>query len=114
MAFFWNKAARRVGREYRRSATVMSFNHDGLELARVKNERRWLPIWHIAVFIYLAMLIRLIAMADVGPAAYGSRLDKMSEGTMIERVAARVMAMDPVSQSIANSVRSAMRDLGLN
>ena len=117
MTLLWNNFARfgsRFGREYRRSSTVLSFNHDGLELARVKSDRRWLPVWHIAVFLYLAMLIRLIVMADIGPAAYGSRLDKLNDGNVIERFAATVMQMDPVSQAIANNVRSSLRGIGFN
>lgn len=115
MVQFWNSIAgtrRRVGEQYRHSSTVLSFNHDGLEIARVRNERRWLPFWHIAVFLYLAMLIRLVTIADIGPAAYANRMEVMNNGTFLERTAARVMQMDPVSQSIANQLRSTLRDLG--
>lgn len=104
---------RSVGSAYRSTSTVLSFNHDGLEIARVRNDRRWLPLWHIAVFIYLAMVIRLIVIADIGPAAYANRIEKMSEGTVLERVAAVAMYMDPVSRGIATELRGALRNLGM-
>ena len=104
---------RRSGSMYHPSATVLSFNHDGLEIARVKTEKRWLPIWHIIFFIYLALLVRLVAMADIGPGGYANRIDDMRDGNIFERVAAYVMHMDPVSQQIALSLRRGMREWGM-
>jgi len=103
---------RRFGSEYRRSSAVLSFNHDGLEIARVRNERRWLPLWHIAVFLYLALLIRLISIADAGPTAYANRMENLRNGNVLERFVARVMYMDPVSRSIATKVRGTVRKFG--
>lgn len=108
----FSQTRRRVRSEYRRSATVLSFNHDGLEIARVRNERRWLPVWHIAVFLYLTMLIRLVTIADIGPATYAYRMERMNDGNAIERLVARAMYMDPVSRAIAIKLRGAMRELG--
>jgi hypothetical protein len=98
---------------YQPSAAVSSFKHDGLEIARVKNERRWLPVWHIIFFVYLALLVRLVAMADIGPGAYAGRIDDMRNGNLFERAAAYVMHMDPVSQQIAISLRRGMREWGM-
>jgi len=104
---------RRSGGLYQPSATVLSFNHDGLEIARVKNEKRWLPVWHIIFFIYLALLVRLVAMADIGPGGYAARIGDMQEGNVFERASAYVMHMDPVSQQIAISLRRGMREWGM-
>lgn len=97
----------RVPSEYRRTASVLSFNHDGLEIARVKAEpgHRWLPLWHIMVFIYLILLIRLVAFADIGPGGYNNRMEQMRNGTLLEQGAAKVMAMDPISQRLARELR---------
>ena len=111
MSFFRKK--RRSGGIYKPSAAVLSFNHDGLEIARVKNEKRWLPIWHIIFFVYLALLVRLVAMADIGPGSYAARIDAMEDGNLIERAAAYVMHMDPVSRQIAISLRRGMREWGM-
>ena len=51
---------------------VASFSHDGVTLARVKRKSRWLPIWHIVFVVYLAFVIRLVSMAEIGPAAYAN------------------------------------------
>ena len=103
----------RLRKAYRQSSSVLSFNHDGLEIARTRNERRWLPIWHIAVFVYLALLIRLIAIAEAGPAAYANRMQQMGEGTFIERSIATVMQMDPISQKLAMKMRRSLKNLDI-
>ncbi|MDJ0824808.1 MAG: hypothetical protein QNJ16_04830 [Rhodobacter sp.] len=100
--------ADRAAREYRRSASVVSFNHDGLEIARIKTERRWLPVWHILVFAYLVLLIRLIAVVDIGPAGYAVRMEAMQNGSVLERAAAKVMTMDPMSRQIAIKIRGGL------
>jgi len=99
---------RKVAHEYQRSSVVLSFNQDGLELARVKTGRRWLPIWHIIFFIYVAMLIRLVVMADMGPSGYNQRIEQLKGGNAIERAAAVVMEMDPVSRALATQIRSGL------
>lgn len=114
MSKFWNnfnKSRKSIGDQYSRSSSVLSFNHDGLEIARTRRTARWLPIWHIIFFIYLALLIRLVAMAEVGPAAYKHRMDVLENGSFVEKAAAWVMHMDPVSRSIAYNIRSGLRKL---
>ncbi len=92
--------------------TVASFNHDGLEIARVRSHRRWMPVWHFIFVVYMVLLIRLVVMIDIGPAAYANRIDQLESGTQIERLAARVMYLDPVSVEIANQARRSLRNLG--
>ncbi|MDF0603605.1 hypothetical protein P1J78_23020 [Psychromarinibacter sp. C21-152] len=99
---------RKVADGYRNSSAVLSFNHDGLEVARVKNRSRHLPLWHFIFFIYLALLIRLVVAADIGTSGYEARLAEMRDGNVLERAAARVMRMDPVSQEIATKLRSGL------
>jgi len=112
MIAYWNKTEpyrRRVSSQYQRSASVLSFNHDGVEIARVRAKRRWLPIWHVMVFVYLILLIRLIAMADIGPAGYANRMVEMRNGSFLERTAARVMDLDPVSRKLAAELRGVLK-----
>jgi hypothetical protein len=108
----FSRTRRRVSEQYQHSSVVLSFNHDGLEIARVKNEKRWLPIWHVAVFLYLVLLIRLIAIADVGAASYANRMEKLENGSFLEWTAAKVMQMDPISRGIATSLRGSLREMG--
>ncbi|KMW59305.1 hypothetical protein AIOL_004287 [Candidatus Rhodobacter oscarellae] len=71
-------------------------------------------MWHIVFFIYVVLLIRLISMVEIGPASYGHRMAQLQNGTFIERTTARVMQMDPLSQSIALRIRVGMKRLGIN
>lgn len=89
----------------------VSFNHDGMEIARVKPRKKWLPVWHFIFFVYIGLLIRLISMADMGPAAFENRMAELENGTIIERVTARVMYMDPVSRAIAIDIRRGLKDI---
>ena len=98
----------RVAEGYRRSSAVFSFNHDGLEVARVRNRSRYLPLWHVIFFIYFAMIIRLVVAADIGTAGYEARMQEMREGHTLERLAARVMHMDPVSRQLAVQIRTGL------
>ncbi len=99
---------RRFADQYQRSSSVLSFNHDGMEVARVRNRSRYLPLWHVVFFLYLALLIRLVVAADIGTASYEARMLQMRNGTVVERVAAGVMQMDPVSQAIALKLRAGL------
>jgi hypothetical protein len=71
-----------------------------------------MPVWHVIFFVYLILLIRLVAMAQIGPGGYAIRMDEMQSGTSLERVAARIMAMDPISQKLAIQVRGGLRYIG--
>lgn len=104
----------RRSRGYPRSNVVLSFSHDGLAIARVKSNRRWLPIWHIIFFVYVALLIRLVIIADMGPGGYQARMLELQSGNVIERAAARIMALDPVSQSIATRIRASLMSINEN
>lgn len=99
---------RRVSEQYQRSSSVLSFNHDGLEVARVKSRSRYLPLWHLVFFLYIALLIRLVVAADIGTAGYEARLSQMRNGNVVERAAASVMRMDPVSRVIAAKLRAGL------
>ena len=109
---FWKSIAgyrRRVSDGYQHSSVVLSFNHDGLEIARAKKTRRWLPLWHIMVFNYLILLVRLIAVADIGPVGYQARMTEMENGNFLERTAAMIMQLDPISQEMAATIRGLLR-----
>ena len=104
--------SRRLSGGYRRSSSVLSFNHDGLEIARTRTEKRWLPIWHVVFLVYLILLIRLVAMAQIGPGGYAMRMDEMQNGNPAEKVAAQIMAMDPISQRLALQIRGGLKYIG--
>ncbi len=93
--------------EYSRTAAVISFNHDGLEICRVKrsSRSRWLPVWHFVFFVYLILLIRTVAVADIGAAGYANRMEQMRNGNLLERAAAGIMDIDPITRIAAAEFR---------
>ena len=93
----------------RETRSIGSFNHDGLELARRRKHRRGLPLGHIALFALAVVAFKIFLVVQLGSATYGARMTALAEGGMLERVAAKVMILDPVSQWIVDEIRYAVR-----
>ncbi|WP_172298393.1 hypothetical protein [Pseudoruegeria sp. HB172150] len=114
MRRIWNGIAglrHRVAGSVPGSTVVVSFNHDGMEVARVRSNRRWMPTWHLIFFVYLAVIIRIAVVAQIGPGGYNARLSQMQEGNILEQATAFVMQLDPVTKAIAGEVRDGMNYL---
>lgn len=91
------------------AASLQSFNHDALEIARRRRVRHAVPLQQFSAFVYLAFTLRILAMAEAGPGGYAYRIAEMRDGTLVERGAAVVMQADPVSQRIAMKLRRGVR-----
>lgn len=89
--------------------SVLSFNQDGLELARVKPKRREIAVWHMIALLYIFLFFRLVVAADVGSAGYGARMQALSAGSLPERIAAQIMSLDPISRRAAINLRKFIR-----
>lgn len=76
---------------------------------RKRMKMRHLPLWHVIFFIYFLLIVRLMAMADMGVGAYAHRIDELAEGNLLERSAAKVMWMDPISRALATDLRAAIK-----
>lgn len=96
--------SRRVG--------VESFQHDSVFLARRRRVRRGFPVIHFAAFIYLASVLRVFAIAEVGPGSYAGRMETMQNGNFVERAAAFVMAPDDVSRRLARNLQKGFALIG--
>ncbi|MEM1389230.1 MAG: hypothetical protein AAF626_18085 [Pseudomonadota bacterium] len=92
-------------------AFVESFQHDNVALARTRSVRRSLPWVHFAAFLYLAMVLRVVSMAEMGPGSYAARVVDMRAGSAVERITAVIMQPDPISQGLAVNVRRGLRAL---
>ena len=84
---------------------IRSFNHDGVEIARVRRKKRELPLRHLLQFALAVFSFKIFLFLDMGPAAYGQKVADLSNGTLIERVASRAMILDPVSQWLVDGLR---------
>ncbi len=63
------------------------------------------PMRQVLLFMLAVFSFKIFLFLDLGGATYGAKMVVLSEGTMLERVAARAMVMDPVSEWIIDGVR---------
>ena len=84
---------------------------DGLIVVKAKRRRmgggpaiKFLLLLTIGFFAF-----KVFALSAVGPVTYNERLSKLENGTLIEQVGAKALAIDPVTQSITGSVGTVMR-----
>lgn len=94
-----------LGRRLAVSRGIESFNHDNTILARRRRSRRGVPLVHFTAFVYLVLVLRIFAMAEMGPGNYSARMIQMQDGPLIDRIAAFVMAPDPISRDVALNLR---------
>ncbi len=88
-----------------RSRSVESFNHDGMELARRRRHRRVLPIRQILQFALAVLAFKIFLFIQIGAVAYNGKMAELSEGNMLERAAAAIMVLDPVSKGVVTAIR---------
>lgn len=70
-----------------------------------RGARREFPIRHVGVFILMFVMLKIVMLLNLGSAAYGAKLAVLSEGTMVERIAANAMAVDPLTSWVVQGVR---------
>ena len=87
------------------SGAINSFNHDGVQIARVRRKPRELPLRQLLLFVVAVVSFKIFLFLDMGAAAYGQKVSELAGGTLLERVASRAMVMDPVSEWFLNGVR---------
>jgi hypothetical protein len=85
---------------------ITSPHHDGLVIAKVKYKRHSARFpFRILIFAIIAFWIFKGAMLSVlGPTTYQLRIDKLADGTSIERFGALVMADDALTRFIAKQI----------
>ena len=96
----------RGNQNYRPARLVEGFNLDNTELARLRARRRGLPWRHIYLFVLAVVFFKIFLYYEMGPGAYGAKIELLSQGNLMERVAGVVMVLDPVSQWVVDEVRS--------
>ena len=84
---------------------------DGLLVVTPKRQRR-----RSGGAIKLLLLIavgfigfKAFTLAAVGPIAYNERLATLENGTIFEKVGAKALAIDPVTEAVADSVGPVLR-----
>ncbi|MCX7561117.1 hypothetical protein OS190_16230 [Sulfitobacter sp. F26204] len=102
-----------LGRKHKKMTHGYStkIGKDGLIVVKAKRRRMG---GGVAIKFVLLLAIgffgfKIFALSAVGPVTYNERLSKLENGTVIEKVGARALAIDPVTQSVAGSVGTVMR-----
>lgn len=84
-------------------------DHNGIVTAVPKRRRRTLPIKGMLMLAIGFIGFKTFMLAAVGPVTYAERLAKLEAGTSVERLGARALGMDPVTQALANLVGPILR-----
>ncbi len=63
----------------------------------------------VALVVIGFMGFKVFTIATVGPVTYNERIAKLENGTAIEKVGARALAIDPVTEAVAEKVAPVLR-----
>ncbi|NNK17398.1 MAG: hypothetical protein HKP51_10900 [Sulfitobacter sp.] len=85
---------------------------DGL-LVVVPKRSRGLPGTGVLKLVMLLLIgfltFKSFALAAFGPVTYNERLSKLQNGTAIEKIGAKALAIDPVTEAVATTVGPVLR-----
>ncbi len=105
----FDRRLKRVARRHRgmaRGAYVASVAHDGLIIARPRRRDRSGVLRALLAIVLVAFAVKVLFLATLGEAAYLERLAVLEAGTAYERIAARALAIDPITARAVDLARS--------
>ncbi len=82
---------------------------DGLIIVTPKRRRRGFPFKLLIMFGLGFLGLKVFMVAAVGPVTYNDRLAKLESGSVIEQAGARVLAIDPVTETLASMTGPVLR-----
>ena len=83
---------------------VTEVGPDGLIVARPVRVRPRLSLRPLIYCLAAFLIFKGLLLAELGSRVYGERVDRLRDGTAVEKVGAWVMQVDPVSRWIASQV----------
>jgi len=88
---------------------VTRVGRDGLLTVTPKRARRGFPFKGLALIVMGFLVFKAFTLAAVGPMAYNERLATLAQGNAIAQAGAVVLAVDPLTQSLADLTGPIMR-----
>lgn len=106
MAYFFDENwTRKQGLSDLYAGAPVAMSRSSVACGPRRGARRGFPIRQVGLFVLMFVLLKIVLLLDLGSAAYGAKLAALSEGTLVERIAADAMAMDPLTSWVAQGVR---------
>jgi hypothetical protein len=88
---------------------VTRMRPDGLIVARPHRKQSRISLKVVFRFLLAFLAFKGFLIASLGPDGYGDRVNKLENGTVVEKAGAFVMQMDPVSNLIAQQIGPILR-----
>tara|TARA_R110002049_G_scaffold23781_5_gene84601 strand:+ start:53781 stop:54125 length:345 start_codon:yes stop_codon:yes gene_type:complete len=88
---------------------VTKVGRDGLITVTPKRQSRSFPVKGLLLIVLGFFAFKAFTLSAVGPVTYNERLSELGRGTVVEKVGAKALAIDPVTQSMANAVGPVLR-----
>lgn len=82
---------------------------DGLIVVKPHRSKSPISMKSFLLFIAAFMLFKGFLIANVGPDAYGERVARLQDGTIVEQAGGYVMQIDPVSELVAMKMGPVLR-----
>ena len=98
------KSARRGKNEF-----VTRIDQNGVLVVKAKRRGFNFPVKGAVLMVLAFYCFKAFMLVSNGPEAYSDRVAILENGTMVEAMGARVLAVDPVTQFIADQAGSILR-----
>ena len=107
----FGKRLRRIDRRHRKMAHgyVTSINHDGLIVARPRRRAPRFPWKGLMLTAALLLLFKGFLYMSLGGITYDARVERLSQGTVVEQAGAFVMQADPATLWISGQINSLVK-----
>ena len=99
-----NRRHTRLSQGYRTEITG-----DNLVIAKPRAKRRTGALRGLALIFVTMFFFKAFLHAQLGPAAYADRVERLGNGTIVEQIGAWAMTADPVTLWVSERIASLVR-----
>jgi len=100
-----------LGRKHRKMqhGYVTRVGRDGLISVLPKRGKRSFPMAGLYLIVLVFFGFKAFTLAAIGPVTYNERLSSLNNGSSVEQIGAKMMAIDPVTEALAGLTGPIMR-----